>query len=1099
MYELRCLGEATLRSPAGDLVHFRSRKHLALLIYLALNADRAHRRERLATMLWSDTDGSRARHSLSQALYAVRRLLNGTVRIEGEDLEMDATQLKIDIFEFEGRLAAGDAVTAAELYRGEFLEGFWVRSAQGFEEWAERERGRIGAIARDALRGSIKTARNRSEWSRVRDEAERLIQLDPFDEAAYAELMRALWMSGDRADALNRYDQLKKVLAKEIGTKPSRETEGLAERIRSLSVRGGWQGHGVKEDAPAPFEDPPFVGRKKELEVLAGEWERVQRGESRAVALTGEAGIGKTRLVNHFLEGLRLEHVLILRGRCYEAERSLPYGPVAEALGQALGPGNLDSISPFWLAELCRIVPEISVRYGELPVPPPLEAEGSRRRLYEGIAQVLREVCDEQPVVWFIDDMQWADESSVSLLHYIQRRVTNGLELIVALRMEANRLKNTSALRALLEDQVAIKTSVCIGELDRGSSRKLIESVICSDASSTDNMVKLCAGNPFFAIELAQSLSIQNRDNTGCKAGLPRAVQSLFDRKLAQLGGGAIALVQQAAVIGSKTSRNVLRKAVDLPLIEFEDIVHRIVQLGIFNQEDEILAFRHDLLRQYTWEQIPLSRRRSLHLRAAAALIEVDAEAGQIGRQLSNGGDKARAYAYSLRAAADATRVFALAEAAELLKLALANAPTEATQAELWGRLGITYAHLHRFELARMFLSKRLAFLEHSSYDNSPKVECELRGVILNAQCGDISVDELIPKLTTLYERLDHCWSGDIDLKLEILRKTHWASVRSGKLKLVEQTISQVRSLRTGVDSPQVQWRASRILAIHECYAGNLQESEKLFREAISYSTAANEPLGILDSYIGLSILVSKSMDVELAEELFSECRELVEFCGDPWRKATLFSNCALAHLYNHNVARAEPLLLAARNCLDGPEEIVEATASVNYNLGLAAYISGDASRAKKHWKDTLAASRRSGFLNLQAEALAALGCIALSEGKVRQARNHAARATTVARRIGTKYVDNRFLAEELLAKLRVLDGKNTKALRRLEKITKQSFERDLPLYLNCQLARLEILHSERQTAHATAVAEELTLTAREKNAEWCILRIRQLQETTAV
>ncbi|NIR45878.1 MAG: AAA family ATPase, partial [Gemmatimonadetes bacterium] len=376
MYELRCLGEATLRTSGGELVHFRSRKHLALLIYLALNADRAHRRERLASMLWSDSDEPRARHSLSQALYAVRRLLEGSVRIEGDDLEIDTNGLYVDVLELERHLDRGQPADAADLFRGDFLEGFWVRGARGYEQWVFHERARLSALARDALRQAIKTAHDRCDWTDVRSRAERLVGLEPFDEQAYAELMRALWMLGDRAAALDRYEGLKRILADELQASPSKETEALAQRIRQRPVRGGWNSRSLlREPDSALFVDPPFVGRKHELSVLAQQWRIVATGESRTVALVGSAGIGKTRLATEFIKSLELEDVTVLRGRCYEAEQSLPYGPIAEALRQSLDKLDLSDVNPLWLAELARIVPEVHEILENLPSPPEQDAE----------------------------------------------------------------------------------------------------------------------------------------------------------------------------------------------------------------------------------------------------------------------------------------------------------------------------------------------------------------------------------------------------------------------------------------------------------------------------------------------------------------------------------------------------------------------------------------------------------------------------------------------------------------------------------------------------------------------------------------------------
>jgi predicted ATPase len=209
----------------------------------------------------------------------------------------------------------------------------------------------------------------------------------------------------------------------------------------------------------SPFQDPPFVGRKKELEVLAGAWDYVKAGEARAVALVGEAGIGKTRLADHFIESLELEDCIVFRGRCYEAEQSVPYGPIAEAIRSALTDVDLEEIEPLWLAEVARIVPEVRARCGELPDPPALEAEGGRHRLYEGIAQAFRVVCEARPAILFIDDLHWADESSVALLHYLFRRVTSGLYMVVAYRPEENAQRMGSLEELVLPESSASNRS----------------------------------------------------------------------------------------------------------------------------------------------------------------------------------------------------------------------------------------------------------------------------------------------------------------------------------------------------------------------------------------------------------------------------------------------------------------------------------------------------------------------------------------------------------------------------------------------------------------------------------------------------------------
>ncbi|MGD8699471.1 MAG: AAA family ATPase, partial [Gemmatimonadales bacterium] len=612
MYRLHCLGEAALRSPSGDLVHFRSRKHFALLAYLALNADRAHRRERLVNLLWSDSDSSKARHSLSQALYAVRRLLNGAVHIEGEDLEIRSDGLQVDALELERLLQSGDPEAAADLYRGEFLEGFWVPGAQGFEEWAGRERARVGALARDALRCAVKSSRDRCDWVEVRRQAERLVQLDPFDEAAHAELMRALWMLGDRAVALEHFESLKRVLADELHAGPSKETAGLAERIRQRPVRGSWTTRRLLREMGSPLlQDPPFVGREDELADLAEEWDQAAAGVSRTVALTGPAGIGKTRLADQFIRSLALTDVTIMRGRCYEAEQTLPYGPVAEALRPAIASLELGDVNPLWLAELARIVPEVRARFEDLPEPSLLDAEGSRRRLYEGVAQVLRSACEIRPVLVFIDDAHWADDSSLALLHYLHRRVTNGLFLLTAHRPEELETRSALATTDFLTGQSPRVRSIRLEGLGQPASAALLLSLMGADSddSARTALLELSGGNPFFAIELVREFSESGESPGQRPLRVPESIRALLNRRFAGLAERSVAFLEQASCLGTRVSVEVLASAVGLPPVEFSSVLRELSRSAILVEEDGVVRFRHNLLREVAWSRVPVAIR----------------------------------------------------------------------------------------------------------------------------------------------------------------------------------------------------------------------------------------------------------------------------------------------------------------------------------------------------------------------------------------------------------------------------------------------------------------------------------------------------------
>lgn len=1087
MYQLHCLGEAALRAPNGNLVHFRSRKHFALLVYLALNADRAHRRERLVHLLWSDSDSSKARHSLSQALYAVRRLLNGAVHIEGEDLEIKSEGLQVDALELERLLQCGDSEAAAELYRGEFLEGFWVRGAQGFEEWAGHERARVGALARDALRSALKTARDRCDWVEARRQAERLVQLDPFDEAAYGELMRSLWMMGDRAAALESFEDLKRMLETELDACPSKEIIGLAERIRQRPVRGSWTTRRLlRETGISLFQDPPFVGRKAELAALAQEWDRAAAGESRTVAVTGPAGIGKTRLAEQFIGSLALNDVTTLRGRCYEAEQTLPYGPVAEALRAAIATLDLGEVNPLWLSELARIVPEVHSRFKELPQPSVLDAEGSRRRLYEGIAQVVSSACEIRPVLLFIDDAHWADDSSFALLHYLHRRVTNGLYLLTAHRPEELEPRADLATTDFLTGHSPRVRSLSLEGLGHPASSALLLSLMGeqSDELARATLLELSGGNPFFAIELVREFA-ESDERPSRQLRIPESIKALLNRRFAGLEERSTAVLEQAACLGTRVTVEVLSSAVGLPPVEFSSELRELSRAAILVEEDGSIRFRHNLLREVAWSRVPVVLRGALHLRASRALIKTGGSDGEIALHLLAAGERRRAHRHALRGADAAEGVFALEEVAELLQLAIETAPQEQTRIDLVGRLGRVFLHMRDYAKARPLLEERLENLSKRKVDLD-LFEARADLLFLDMYSSTTKVEESSYALRAFFHELQASKLNAKKLEAEILGKLLWAAARSFNPRLVDETVSTIKFLDGHCTQPEVRCRTSRSLGIYECYSGNLAIAERHLRDALALANEAGDEAAVVDCYVGLTTLVPRKMSSDLAEYVLRDGLPIAQQYADPWHVAALLCNCAVCFMYMGNPDRAESLLLSAQSTLETTDAVPDTSPSILYNLGFIAGQRGEFLKAETFWTKAEYLSERDGVLSVRAECIAALGKLRLQAGDITGARRLAAKTLRLTRRAGV-LTDDRMVLEELLARLRYESGHAMKALRQLARTAESSRESDTPLFLTARLTHLDIALKENLLAEAQRVAEDISAVAARHDALWWI------------
>jgi DNA-binding SARP family transcriptional activator/predicted ATPase len=308
------LGGLSLTWGDEPVGRFISSKSPALLCYLAYTGQ-PHTRAALTGLLWSDSPEAQAKASLRQVLSDLRNRLAPYLRIEGNTVAFNgAAPYWLDVAEFNRYLrtaAPADASAeivlsdsqaaalqaAADLYRGDFLAGFFVPSAPGFEEWVTGEQEWLRQAVLQALHRLILHYTQRGAYLLGINAAQRLLTLEPWQEEAHRQLMRLLALNGQRGAALAQYETCRRVLAKELGVGPTPSTTTLYEQIRIGQVGPG-RAAGVSElTAPPPNNLPaqatPFIGREAELAQLIA---HLGANECRSVTITGASGIGKTRL-----------------------------------------------------------------------------------------------------------------------------------------------------------------------------------------------------------------------------------------------------------------------------------------------------------------------------------------------------------------------------------------------------------------------------------------------------------------------------------------------------------------------------------------------------------------------------------------------------------------------------------------------------------------------------------------------------------------------------------------------------------------------------------------------------------------------------------
>jgi DNA-binding SARP family transcriptional activator/TolA-binding protein len=329
MLEITTLGGLSIKQDGRRVSELASRKAEALLVYIA-SVERPQPREVLAEMLWEERTQRQSLANLRVVLASLRKELEPYVRITRTMVSLEPeAEVWLDTAELETQLAAAHVppadltpeVTerigqAAELYHGDFLDGFYIRDSTGFEDWMARERERLRRLVVDALCDLVAYELSVGEYKPGARRAAHLLEIDPLTEEAHGLLMQLLALSGQRSAALEQYETCRRLLERELGVEPAEATTWLYEQIQAGSLSAPFFTHvrtaAGREPVPitlikAPFQAPPdipdFVGREKEM---ADFEHALTSTEGQLVyCLAGMGGVGKTALAAHLAHVLR--------------------------------------------------------------------------------------------------------------------------------------------------------------------------------------------------------------------------------------------------------------------------------------------------------------------------------------------------------------------------------------------------------------------------------------------------------------------------------------------------------------------------------------------------------------------------------------------------------------------------------------------------------------------------------------------------------------------------------------------------------------------------------------------------------------------------
>ena len=701
----------------------------ALLGCLVSVGGRKLTREQIMEALWPDLEAEMAASRLDRSVYSLRQLFepgrnkpatSPLLLTEREVLVLaDHQHIWIDADAFEHLINRANESKdsgekekllreASNLYAGPFLpedsKNEWTRVRR-----ETLQRSWIGLlldladlqIERDSLTGAI-------------DPLDKLLSVDPTNEAAVQRLMGLLAQLGRRGEALRAYKRLHTVLQQEYRISPLPETRAIYDALRAgreLTGKGAlYQPEtanretrtvspgGTGEIASVQIgraHQSPLVGREQELDHLTSLVKLTEQATKfrltaqkrvsaatldpqrrpQCVLLMGDVGIGKTRLAEEMGREAKRRGWAVAWSRVYAQEGTIPYRLWIEVLRKAMTQGvwQRQEINkrPVVFQSLSNLLPELQEMMTQVSYPMSLSPEQEQLRLWEAVKELLILISESTPLLIALDDLQWADSSSCELLAYLARR-THGYPIVIVATCRDMELPQDHPLRPLLTDmrrENAVE-SIALEPLRADQIASLVTQVTQVSEPMVQRISNRAAGNPFFAEELARTIetepTLADHLFSEEQNPLPDTIHAVLTLRMGRLSTECQRLLSKAAVLGSSFEFQVISAMEESGAHYDEDAILELIEealkSGMLTEEGigtrVTYSFWHPLLASHLYENLSAARRASQHRRAAEVFKNLYADneekgAATITHHLIQGGGTPKQIAHYAQLAGD--------------------------------------------------------------------------------------------------------------------------------------------------------------------------------------------------------------------------------------------------------------------------------------------------------------------------------------------------------------------------------------------------------------------------------------------------------------
>lgn len=964
------------RVRGGVSGHVRlSPRQLALVAVVYGHSPRAVGRARAANLLWEAEAQADTRHRIRQLLVEVRSRCAGLIEASGDDLRA-SPEFDCDLRQFDNALVSGALADAAALARLGFAESPLSGLPECYVAW--RTGVHAGLIKRLKARAAATWSRSveRGDWRAARDAAEALYCVDPHCPHVVTRVVEARARTGDLELAEGAY-----VAYLEAGgaidlSSPIHDVIRRARRSASQVF-----GSGSKEAAA------PFVGRCSALQSARSFFDQVARGHVGLVLISGESGIGKTRLLRELLREAHFMDFRCLSAQAVELESRIPLNPLLDALRDVDLVPHLKAIGAPWSAVIGAVLPPGTLA-GPVDELPPIQEQALPRRLLDALSLLLQSLAREQPTLLFIDDLHWADTTTITALQFMQRRWAGGaLGIVATVRRDLVRGEEPVS-KYLTQAGRLITARIELEELTVDDGMELVRAVSDGriDSLASRRLCALAGLHPLCLLELTRdylSGRLTLPDTTAAELVIPVSLEQIIGARL-QLLDTPSRRVAGFLAVGARPMRiQTLAALSETSLDDVADALATLQRARLVEVDHERVRIVHELFRSAIYQDLG-EPRRSLHHRAIAerVLIEDGEDSvGELAVHYDRAGECELAAKYGWIAADRAMETGTVAEAGYLYQLVSKNERDPRKRAEA------AAGHARALHLARD-IARANPVLELAAFQlravgrPAEALRLEIKRIEGLAETGPVPIIVLTDSLVQLKRQASECadWEAvalALDLELHLL---HRAEDVAGIRRVFDEMrrVAQQGSVEATI-------LANAGLALCVLF-GDPNEARMAAERAVGLSAGAS--MYRLVALVRLLVVLHYQgrLLTPSAGPVLDEARALAERSGDVLLRFSIEGNLAVGCLDAGDLERAEALMTKP--------PVISGTASMNLNRSNEANNRAELALAQADYsRAAMVYAEAASFLGpttpdyLRDLVVAGLGVCALEQGHLAEAR----------------------------------------------------------------------------------------------------------------